>query len=33
MEAIYDKMEEAYLVLVDVKTRADYDRRIYRSGY
>jgi hypothetical protein len=33
MEAIYDKMEEAYLVLVDVKTRADYDRRLYRSEY
>lgn len=33
MEAIYEKMEEAYLVLVDVKTRADYDRKLYRSGY
>lgn len=31
MEAIYEKMEEAYLVLVDVKTRAEYDRRVYRS--
>lgn len=31
MEAIYEKMEEAYLVLVDVKTRAEYDRKIYRS--
>lgn len=33
MEAIYEKMEEAYLILVDVKTRADYDRKLYRSGY
>ncbi len=31
MEAIYEKMEEAYLTLVDVKSRADYDRRYYRS--
>ncbi len=33
METIYEKMEEAYLVLVDVKTRSDYDRRMYRGGY
>lgn len=31
MEAIYEKMEEAYLTLVDVKARADYDRRVIRS--
>jgi len=32
MEAIYDRMEEAYLALVDVKKRAEYDRRWSRRG-
>jgi len=32
MEAIYDRMEEAYLTLIDVKKRADYDRRWGRAN-
>jgi hypothetical protein len=33
MEAIYDRMEEAYLTLVDVRKRADYDRQWARLNY
>lgn len=33
MEEIYEKMEEAYLTLVDVKARAAYDLKVYRGGY
>ena len=32
MEAIYDRMEEAYLTLVEVKNRAEYDRQMVRRG-
>lgn len=32
MEAIYDRMEEAYLTLVEVKHRVEYDRLITRRG-
>ncbi|GEM_PF-1542230 len=32
METIYDQMEEAYLTLVEVKHRAEYDRQLVRRG-
>jgi len=32
MEAIYERMEEAYLALVEVKNRAEYDRQLARRG-
>jgi hypothetical protein len=32
MEAIYDRMEEAYLCLVEVKNRQEYDRTLVRRG-
>ena len=32
MEAIYDRMEEAYLTLVEVKNRVVYDRQMNRRG-
>jgi len=32
MEAIYDQMEEAYLTLVEVKNRVEYDRQLARRG-
>jgi len=33
MEAIFDRMEEAYLTLIDVRKRADYDRQWARTNY